>query len=126
MKLRRLLIWVPRLAFTGAVLVAVAIAILSLLPGSNISTQNLNDKLNHFIAYSVLSALAVLSRVRWPVLAVVVAIILFGFGLEALQGLMPYGRSASWLDGLANTSGALFGAMAVLAIQQISSKRSGL
>ena len=48
----------PKLALVATFIVIIAIGILSLLPGSDLPSQNLNDKLNHFIAYGVLSFLA--------------------------------------------------------------------
>lgn len=104
----------PRLALIGMVLVTISIAVLSLLPGSDLPAPKLNDKLNHFIAYGVLAFLAVLARHHMSVLKVVLLAIIYGLALEALQGVMPYGRMASWLDALANTGGVLIGAVCAL------------
>ena len=110
MKLENMFGYVPKLALLGAVICAVVIAVLSLLPGSDLPATNMNDKLNHFIAYGVLMALATLGRGRVRLLAIIAGIILYGLVLEGLQGMMPYGRSASWIDALANTGGVLIGA----------------
>ena len=77
------------------------------------------DKLQHFVAYAVLTstALAAFPRRRWAVLLLVVAI---GAAVEALQGLLPLRRSTSVLDLLANAGGA---ASAVLIANLVSRRR---
>lgn len=97
------------LARSGLVLVLIMILGLSLLPGSDLPTVNANDKLNHFLAYSVLAALAGLARLPVSLVALASLLVIYGVSLEVAQGLMPYGRSASWLDALANTAGVLTG-----------------
>ena len=92
-----------------------AIGVLSLLPGTDLPTQNLNDKLNHFIAYSILSFGAVVGRHSMALVWVVALVIGYGLVLEILQGVMPFGRSASWLDALANTGGVVIGTLGALA-----------
>lgn len=99
----------PGLALIATVLVAITIAILSLLPGSDLPAQNLNDKVNHFIAYGVLTFLAVLGRHHISILKIAVLAIGYGLALEILQGVMPFGRTASELDAIANTGGVLIG-----------------
>ena len=63
------------------------------------------DKLQHFAAYAVLTATALvaLPRRRWTVLLLVIGI---GATVEVLQGLLPLRRSASGLDLLADAAGA--------------------
>lgn len=98
------------LAFLAAAIVAVT----SLAPASDVSSiAVLNDKARHFIAYAVLGVLfAETFRARsWALVAVWVAA--YGGAIELLQGLMPVGREASWLDQLANTVGAFSGVLAL-------------
>ena len=109
----------PRLAFATAIVCAAAIAFLSLLPGDELPSQNLNDKLNHFIAYGVLTGLGVVGRGSRSLLLVTVLAIGYGVLLEVLQGLMPYGRSASTLDALANTGGVFIGVVLGLCGQAV-------
>ncbi|MGA1287967.1 MAG: VanZ family protein, partial [Rubrivivax sp.] len=64
------------------------------------------DKLNHLLAFAVLSFVAqgVAERPAAPRLAVVVGLILYGLGIEAAQAWVP-GRSSEWQDLLANAAG---------------------
>jgi VanZ family protein len=74
------------------------------LPGAS-------DKLLHFIAYFGLAALATLAfRKPRVVLIAVISLIALGGALEILQSFT--GRDAEWLDEVANTAGALLGALA--------------
>jgi len=104
----------PQLALVAAIIVTIAIAFLSLLPGADLPAQRLNDKMSHFIAYGVLSFLIVLGRHKMSLIRAIVIAIGYGLVLEALQGAMPFGRSASWLDALANTGGVMLGASAAV------------
>jgi len=117
MSINKIVDMLPRLAFFGALACALVIAVLSLLPGSDLPAQNLNDKLNHFIAYGALTGAAVVGRGRKSLLWVAVSVTAYGLALEVLQGIMPYGRSASWLDAVANTGGVLIGVGLGLCLQ---------
>ena len=110
---------IPKLALLAAIIVVLAIAYLSLTPSNELPSPRLNDKINHFIAYAVLAVCAVMGRFGAKVFAVLAAVITYGFVIEALQGIMGLGRSASWLDGLANVVGAIFGVLIALAIEKI-------
>lgn len=106
----------PKLALLGTGLAGILIGILSLLPGSELPAQSFNDKLNHFIAYGVLSFGAVVGRHRLALVWVIGLVIGYGLALEVLQGIMPFGRSASWLDAFANTGGVLIGSVCGLVL----------
>jgi VanZ family protein len=68
------------------------------------------DKLLHFTAYFGLAGMAALSlKSRRALLYAVLALIVFGGLLEIVQGLT--GRDADILDELANTLGAVSGAL---------------
>ena len=114
-----ILLALPKLALLGTILAGVVIGMLSLLPGSELPSQTLNDKLNHFIAYGVLSFGAVVGRHRVPLLWVMALVIGYGLALEVLQGIMPYDRSASWLDAFANTGGVFVGSICGLVLARI-------
>lgn len=80
--------------------------------------------MNHFIAYGVLSFGAVLGRHAMGLSWTVTLVLAFGGVLEVLQGVMPYGRSASWLDVVANTCGVLIGTLGALATSYALAKLS--
>lgn len=100
----------PRL-WMGLWMLAIAIVVAgSLLPGKNLPAVPLNDKMEHFLAYAVLSASAVqlfARRLSWAVVAVL--LVLMGIGLEFLQAKMALGRMLERADALANTIGVLLG-----------------
>ncbi|MEM6412934.1 MAG: VanZ family protein [Pseudomonadota bacterium] len=101
-----------RMSPVAAIAIAVAIAILSLLPQEDVPGTGLDDQVNHFIAYGALSfttALA-LEKARWWKLGAL--LIGYGVALEVLQAVMPFDRYASAADGLANAFGVLFGLLA--------------
>lgn len=70
------------------------------------------DKLEHFLAYALLSAYAVMlfACVRTQALAAA-ALIALGVGLEVAQGALTDSRQADSADALANALGALAGLM---------------
>ena len=72
--------------------------------------QGINDKLLHFAAYFVLGAMAG-GAVRRPgaVKWVVLGLIVVGAAIEIVQGYV--GRETSVLDGVANGTGAIAGAL---------------
>lgn len=101
---------IRRLAAIAAVLVAVAIAYLSLIPAHEGPEPLISDKVRHFAAYAGLAApltLALHPR-RW--LSAVIAASIYGVALEFAQAMGDAGREGSALDALANFLGALTGA----------------
>ena len=98
-----------RAAGALAALMALAILIVCLMPGSDLPKVRLTDKIQHFIAYAALSVpLCVALGPRRIAFAFCLAAAYGGF-VELAQALVPTGRSASWLDGLANAIGAALG-----------------
>ena len=70
----------------------------------------INDKVLHFEAYFVLGAMAAAAfKSRKPVLRAVIGLILLGGVLEIVQSYV--GRDMSIWDELANTAGAISGAV---------------
>lgn len=67
------------------------------------------DKVQHLVAYCVLSVLACLAAGHRH-MALLVVLVGYGALLEVVQGLMPHGREPSLADTLANTLGVLLGA----------------
>ena len=79
----------------------------SLIPAGNNSVPNNWDKLVHFIAYFVLSVMALFAFPHARLLWIVMWLTILGIGIEIAQALMPFGRSGSFADGVANMLGAL-------------------
>ncbi|MDE2407501.1 MAG: VanZ family protein [Xanthomonadaceae bacterium] len=90
---------------------AIAIVVItSLVPGKDLPQVGMNDKLEHFTAYGLLSASAVqlfARRLSWGFVCVL--LVLMGIGLELLQGAMGMGRTMDSHDALANAMGVLMG-----------------
>jgi VanZ family protein len=82
----------------------------SMVPNSELPEVGVSDKIEHALAYLVLTlaGLWALPRRGWLVLAAVVA---FGVGVELLQAGFSFDRQGDWRDAVANATGAL---MAVL------------
>ena len=97
-----------RFVLISLILVILGIGILSLLPPRSGMELPTNDKVGHFVAYTVLTVNAglLVERRKWIVLFA--TCILYGMLLELLQGLVP-GRQVSVLDVLANSTGVLIG-----------------
>ncbi|MCH4564611.1 VanZ family protein [Halomonas sp. EGI 63088] len=89
-----------------AVLGAVAIALGSLTPGSEMPERLPWDKANHFVGYAGLAGLMGLAGVRLPV-ALGVAV-LYGIAIEYAQIPVPGRSGGDWHDILANSLGAAF------------------
>lgn len=101
---------VRRIAGITSLLVAVAIAILSLVPGRTLPDVHLSDKAEHAIAYMVLSGLICLWLGRERIIRGTILAVGYGAVLEIAQALAGTGRTPSLLDGAANLLGACIGA----------------
>ena len=87
-----------------------AVVFASLVPARALPAVPVGDKLEHFLAYAVLSAAAVqlfARRLSWALVCVL--LVLMGIGLEHLQAQMALGRMLDRVDALANTLGVLAG-----------------
>lgn len=97
--------------WAGLWMLAIACVVVgSLLPSSDLPAVGVNDKVEHFVAYAVLSAGAVqlfVRRLSWGFVCVL--LVLMGIGLEYLQAQMGLGRMLDRNDALANTIGVLIG-----------------
>ena len=87
-----------------AVLGAVAIALGSLTPGSEMPSNLPWDKANHFVGYAGLAGLIGLSGVRLP--HAFLAAVLFGIAIEYSQIPVPGRSGGDWADIFANSLGA--------------------
>ena len=75
------------------ILAIAAVVIGSLLPSQDLPAVGVDDKLQHFVGYAVLSAGAVqlfVRRLSWGFVCVL--LVLMGIGLEYLQAQMAMGR----------------------------------
>lgn len=97
-----------------AVVGAVAIAVGSLTPSSEMPTHLPWDKLNHFVGYAGLAGLVGLAGL--PLARTCIAVVLFGICIEYLQIAVPGRSGGDWADILANSLGA---ATAVLALHAV-------
>jgi hypothetical protein len=98
-----------RLWMTGGVCLAIAIAVLSLLPGEKLPQVELGDKFQHILAYVALSFWFAGIVVRRKHAGLVLALMCFGALLELLQGQMGLGRQADFFDLGANALGIATG-----------------
>lgn len=103
---RHPLLWAGLWSAAVALVVVASLVPLSDLPEVPEGT----DKLEHFIAYTLLSAGAVqLFARRLSLLSACVVLALLGVALEYVQGHMGLGRAMDPRDALANTLGVLTG-----------------
>ena len=99
-----------RIAGITSLLVAVVIAILSLVPGQDLPDVHLSDKAEHAIAYMVLAGLICFWLGRERIVRGVIVAVGYGAVLEFAQALAGTGRTPSLLDAGANLLGACIGA----------------
>jgi VanZ family protein len=98
----------------GGVCIALVIAYYCLTPGDNLPTVGVSDKIQHATAFLVLTLwlAGIISR-RWH-MALGVALVAYGGLLELGQGWLAWGRSADWLDLLADAVGVVIGLLLAL------------
>jgi VanZ family protein len=95
-----------------ALVAALGIVVFSLMPPPDGPPVAGGDKLNHFIAYGVLTVLALYQRQSWVSAMVLVAgILMLGGSIELIQPWFQ--RSNELLDFGANLAGVGFGATLV-------------
>jgi VanZ family protein len=94
----------------AAVLTAGAILYLSLQPASGVAGPLYADKVQHALAYGVLTVLMALGWPKTRLLVLIVIASVFGIGIEIAQGLGGQGRMLSAYDAVANGVGAMFAA----------------
>lgn len=88
--------------------------LLTLLPPDNFQESAVfsYDKVGHFLIFFGWSFLLGLSLILYskkeaPLLLIFIAGTVFGLSIEYLQEVMPFGRTASWDDALADSAGTL-------------------
>lgn len=98
-----------RLWFGVGIAIALAIAVVCLLPGSKLPDVRVSDKLEHLVAFAMLAFWFGSILVRRDFFWLAVALIAFGGLIELAQGAMRYGREADIRDLLADSIGVLLG-----------------
>lgn len=100
----------PRLWTALWVLAVLFVIVVCLIPRPPIPVPENGDKVEHFLAYFILSGSAVqLFRQGRPLLWVGLGLVLMGIGIEFAQGALTRDRMADPMDALANTVGVLAG-----------------
>ena len=113
--------------YTPLVIYWIILLILTSLPSGMAVTVDISDKINHFGAYGLLSVLLFLTmkfQMKYPFLKKnaiwLTVLIASSYGiLDELHQMLVPGRSAEFLDWLADFSGSLLG---VLIIQWLLKK----
>jgi VanZ family protein len=113
-----------KLLLVSLILVFTGIAILSLLPPKSMEKLGEHDKINHFIAYSVLSLNfgLVIKKLKTH-LFFLPLLIAYGMLLEFCQGFVP-GREPSWLDAFANSVGVILGFVFLYLVNMLDKNKS--
>jgi VanZ family protein len=102
-----------RFIFLSALVVFVAITVLSLMPPRTNLTIPTNDKVGHFIAYAVFSLnILLLGKNIMQYTVSTLLIVAYGILIEFLQSFV--GRETSFYDFLANSAGVSIGIMLFL------------
>ena len=98
-----------KLFLTLFIILIIAITVLSLLPPKSGLELGKSDKLNHFLAYAILSLNFgfISSNIRSYFIGIPF-LIAYGLLIEFFQGLVP-GRDPSFYDALANSVGIFLG-----------------
>ncbi len=100
----------PQLWTALWVLAVLFVIVVCLIPPPPIPVPENGDKVEHFLAYFILSGSAVqLFRQGRPLLWVGLGLVLMGIGIEFAQGALTRDRMADPMDALANTVGVLAG-----------------
>lgn len=101
----------PRIWLAIGWIVTALTIIASLVPVQDLPKPpaGINDKMEHFIAYALLSIwfAGIYPRSRYAIIAV--GLFLLGIAIEIAQGAMHWGREADVYDVIANTVGIVAG-----------------
>jgi VanZ family protein len=88
----------------------------SLLPRVALPDTGVSDKLEHLLAYGVLSLVGCRAFAD-PVSRILIGLVLYGIVLEGLQSLVP-GRVPSLMDVVANTLGVGLGYLVLIFVRR--------
>ena len=99
----------PRLWLVSGWIMVVLAVIASIMPLTEMPKVGVSDKVEHVVAYGVLSLwfAGIYPKSRYPMIGV--ALLVMGIVIEGLQGAMHLGRQADMRDVYANTLGIVCG-----------------
>lgn len=99
----------PRLWLVSGWIMVVLAVIASIMPLTEMPKMGVSDKVEHVVAYGVLSLwfAGIYPKSRYPMIGV--ALLVMGIVIEGLQGSMNLGRQADMRDVYANTLGIVCG-----------------
>ena len=101
------------------IILIIAITVLSLLPPKSGLELGKSDKLNHFLAYAILSLnFGFLSTKNRSYFIGIPFLIAYGLLIEFFQGFVP-GRDPSFYDALANSAGVFSGFFVICLFSRI-------
>jgi VanZ family protein len=98
----------------GWTLVACVIVV-SLIPGQKLPDVGVSDKVEHALAYAMMTLWFTGVYSRTSYLRVALGMFVLGVGLEIAQALLPFGRQMDILDVVANSIGIVLGIAAAQA-----------
>lgn len=98
-----------RMWFGVGVLIALAVAVVCLMPGRKLPDVRVSDKMEHLLAFAMLAFWFGSILVRRDFFWLAVALIAFGGLIELAQGAMRFGREADIKDLLADSIGVVLG-----------------
>jgi VanZ family protein len=91
------------------------LVVVCLLPGPDLPKLPISDKLEHALAFALLSASAVQLFERWRALLVVgVGLLALGIGIEFAQGVFTSTRAMEFGDVVADAAGIVSGLLLAL------------
>lgn len=108
----RAILWI------SAIVVIAMVTMLSLFPSESVELS-INDKIGHFLAYTVLTLnVELLTKTKKQLIWLIPLILFYGIMIEFIQGGIP-GRVPSLLDVLANSTGVLIGTILFFVIRRL-------
>ncbi len=99
-----------------------AILAISLMPAEDAPVVFADDKLNHILAFFILSFMARILWSRVNTLILFSMLTVFGGGIEILQLAMGFGRDADWMDFAADVLAIALGMLFAHGINSMRSK----
>jgi VanZ family protein len=98
-----------RVWFAVGLLLAAAIAVVSLVPPKNLPLVGISDKVEHGLSYLILAFWFASVIVRRDYFVLMLSLLVFGGAIELVQGWMGLGREADLMDLGADAIGIALG-----------------